>query len=151
MLGLGKKLVWTLGLLLLPAMASALDFRSVAVPKVVLYDAPSSAAKKVYLLNQNYPVEVVVNLGEWLKIRDAQGGLHWLEAKYLSSKRSVLVTASKAEMRLAAEANASLLATVEKDVLLEVLELKPSNGWIKLKHRDGVQGYMLTSSTWGFE
>ncbi len=72
MLRLGKKLAWALGLLLLPALAMALDFRSVAVPKAVLYDAPSIAAKKVYLLSQYYPVEVVVNLGDWLKVRDAK-------------------------------------------------------------------------------
>lgn len=147
--GLGKKSLLALALLLLPALASALDFRSVAVPKAVLYDAPSLAAKKVYLLSQNYPVEVVVNLGDWLKVRDAQGGLNWLEAKQLSSKRSVLVTASKAEIRLAADANSRLLATVEKDVLLELLEQKPSNGWLKVKHRDGVLGFVLSSATWG--
>lgn len=144
----GKRLL-VFGLLLLPSLATALDFRSVAVPKAVLYDAPSSAAKKVYLLNQNYPVEVVVNLGEWLKVRDAQGGLNWLEAKQLSSKRSVLVTANKAEIRLAAEANSRLLASVEKDVVLELLEQKPSSAWLKVKHRDGTLGFMLTSSTWG--
>ena len=77
-------------LALMPAMALALDFRSVAVHKAVLFDAPSSAAKKVLLLNQYYPVEVVVNLGEWLKVRDAEGSLNWVEAKQLSNKRTVL-------------------------------------------------------------
>jgi SH3-like domain-containing protein len=149
MLGLGKKLAWTLGLLLLPASAMALDFRSVAVPKAVLYDAPSIAAKKVYLLSQYYPVEVVVNLGDWLKVRDAQGGLNWLEAKQLSNKRWLLVTANKAEIRMSADPGSRLLATVEKDVLLEVLEPKPTNGWLKVKHRDGTLGFVLSSTTWG--
>jgi len=149
MLGLGKKLAWTMGLLLLPALALALDFRSVAVPKAVLYEAPSIAAKKVYLLSQYYPVEVVVNLGDWLKVRDAQGGLNWLEAKQLSNKRWLLVTANKAEIRLSADPGSRLLATVEKDVLLEVLEQKPTNGWLKVKHRDGTLGFVLTSTTWG--
>jgi len=135
----------------MPVVALALDFRSVAVPKAVLYDAPSSAAKKVLLLSQNYPVEVVVNLGDWLKVRDAQGGLNWVDAKQLSNKHTVLVTASKAEIRLAADATSALVATVEKDVLLEAVDIKLNNGWLKVKHRDGVTGYILTSSTWGFE
>ena len=132
-------------------MALALDFRSVAVPKAVLYDAPSSAAKKVLLLSQNYPVEVVVNLGDWLKVRDAQGSLNWVEAKQLSNKHTVIVTANKAQVRLAADASSALVATVEKDVLLEVADVKLNNGWLKVKHRDGVTGYILISSTWGFE
>ncbi|CAN1512984.1 Protein of unknown function DUF1058 [Methylophilaceae bacterium] len=148
---LGKKNVLVLCLALMPVMALALDFRSVAVPKAVLYDAPSSAAKKVLLLSQNYPVEVVVNLGDWLKVRDAQGSLNWVEAKQLSNKHTVIVTANKAQVRLAADASSALVATVEKDVLLEVADVKLNNGWLKVKHRDGVTGYILISSTWGFE
>ena len=148
---LGKKNVLVLCLVLMPVVALALDFRSVAVLKAVLYDAPSSAAKKVLLLSQNYPVEVGVNLGDWLKVRDAQGGLNWVDAKQLSNKHTVLVTASKAEIRLAADATSALVATVEKDVLLEAVDIKLNNGWLKVKHRDGVTGYILTSSTWGFE
>ena len=148
---LGKKNVLVLCLALMPVMALALDFRSVAVPKAVLYDAPSSAAKKVLLLSQNYPVEVVVNLGDWLKVRDAQGSLNWVEAKQLSNKHTLIVTANKAQVRLAADASSALVATVEKDVLLEVADVKLNNGWLKVKHRDGVTGYILISSTWGFE
>jgi SH3-like domain-containing protein len=147
-----KKLLLVLSILaLMPVMASALDFRSVVVSKAVLYDAPSNAAKKVLLLSQNYPVEVIVNLGDWLKVRDAQGALNWVEAKQLSNKRTVMVTASKAEIRQAADVSSNLVATVEKDVVLEVADAKLSNGWLKIKHRDGVAGYILISSTWGFE
>jgi SH3-like domain-containing protein len=147
-----KNLLIVLSILaLMPVTASALDFRSVAVSKAVLYDAPSNAAIKVLLLSQNYPVEVIVNLGDWLKVRDAQGALNWVEAKQLSNKRTVMVTASKAEIRQSADASSNLVATVEKDVVLEVADAKLSNGWLKIKHRDGISGYILISSTWGFE
>lgn len=146
----GKLLVALYLLALMPISAFALDFRSVSVPKAVLYDAPSNAAKKVLLLSQNYPVEVVVNLGEWLKVRDAQGSLNWVEAKQLSGKNFVMVTANSAEIRLSADVSSSLVATVEKDVVLEVADVKLSNGWLKVKHRDGATGYILISSTWGF-
>lgn len=139
-----------LSLVLMPFSVSALEFKSVSVPKAVLYDAPSNSAKKVLLLGQNYPVEVIVNLGDWLKVRDAQGSISWVEAKHLSSKRTVLVSTNQAEIRQSADAASNLLATLEKDVLLEVMDTKLNNGWIKVKHRDGVTGYILISSTWGF-
>ncbi len=140
---------------LAPQIALALDFRSVSASKAVLYDAPSASSKKVLLLSQNYPVEVVVNLGDWLKVRDAEGALNWIEAKFLSSKRTVIISASKAEIRQSADATSTLLASVDKDVLLEVADAKAGDakinqGWIKVKHRDGLTGYMLISSTWGF-
>lgn len=135
----------------MPLTALALDFRSIAAPKATLYDAPSAAATKVLLLSQNYPVEVVVNLGDWLKVRDAQGSLNWVESKNLSNKRTVLITQNNAEIRQSADAASTLLATVEKDVLLEVADPKLNRGWLKVKHRDGLSGYILLSSTWGYQ
>lgn len=137
-------------LALMPVTALALDYRSVAVPKAVLYDAPSAAAKKIFLLSQYYPVEVIVNLGDWVKVRDAKGSISWVEAKQLSDKRTVIVIANNADMRQAADAASSAVATVEKNVALEVLDTNPSNGWLKVKHRDGATGYILISATWGF-
>ncbi len=146
-----KALVCTFALALLPMSAVALEYRSVAVPKAILYDAPSNAAKKVLLLSQYYPVEIIVNLGDWIKVRDAQGSISWVEAKQLSTKRTVMVSINHAEIRQAANATSTLIATLEKDVVLEIVDLKLNNGWVKVKHRDDVTGYILISSTWGFD
>ncbi len=146
-----KYLVVSLILALLPLSAVALEYRSVAVSKAILYDAPSSSAKKILLLSQYYPVEIIVNLGDWIKVRDAQGSISWVEAKQLSSKRTVMVNINHAEIRQSAQASSALMATLEKAVVLEVVDLKLNNGWLKVKHRDGIVGYILISSTWGFE
>ena len=145
-----KSVIALIALMLVPTLAAALEFKSVAVPKAVLYDAPSASARKVLLLSQGYPVEIIVNLGEWLKVRDAQGSISWVEAKQLSTKRTVLVKLANAEIRSDASATSSLLATLEKDVVLEVVDPKLNNGWLKVKHRDGVTGFVLISSVWGF-
>ncbi|MGB4812250.1 MAG: SH3 domain-containing protein [Methylophilaceae bacterium] len=138
-------------LALLPLTASALDFRSVSVTKATLYDAPSATAKKVLLLSQSYPVEVVVNLGDWLKVRDAQGSLNWIEAKQLSNKPTVLIKQNQAEIRQSADVTSKVIATVDKDVVLAVVEGKLANGWVKVKHRDDVTGFLPISSVWGYE
>lgn len=137
-----------IGLASTPALA--LEFKSVAVPKAILYDAPSAAAKKVRLLSQYYPVEVIVDLGDWIKVRDARGSISWIEAKHLSAKRMVMVKANNAELRQSADAASALIANLEKDVALEVAEEQLTNGWLKVKHRDGLTGFILISSTWGF-
>lgn len=145
-----SKVLIILSLVLMPVAASALEFKSVSVPKAILYDAPSSSAKKVLLLSQYYPVEIIVNLGDWLKVRDAEGSINWVETKQLSDKRTVMITINQAEIRQTADASASLVATLEKGVLLEVVDTKPNNGWLKVRHRDGATGFILVSSTWGF-
>jgi SH3-like domain-containing protein len=128
--------------------ANALEFRSVAPAKAILYDAPSLEASKLYILSASYPVEVIVNLGDWVKVRDQLGGLSWIENKALSSKRTVLVIA-KTDVKLAEDAASALVATVEKDVVLELVSPLNKNGWVKVKHKDGITGYVQASALWG--
>ena len=143
-----------LGVVLMPSLAAALEYRSVSVPKAVLYDAPSSQAKKLFVVSQGYPVEVIVNLGNWIKVRDHFGSLSWIEAKDLGNTRSLIVTADNAELRQAGNSSSQAISRVDKDVLLEMLE-PPAIGpdgsnWIKVRHRDGLTGYIQATSVWGY-
>ena len=135
-------------LLLVPLTVSALEFRSIAVPRAVLFDAPSAQAKKLFVMWEGYPVEIIVNLGDWVKVRDNQGGLTWVESRQLSPKRTVIVLQDGAEMRETADAAAPLLSRLQKDVVLDYLET--GSGWIKVRHRDGLAGYVPATAVWGF-
>ena len=128
--------------------ANALEFRSIAPAKAILYDAPSLEASKLYILSQSYPVELIVNLNNWVKVRDAAGALSWVESKSLSSKRTVLVLA-KTDIKSSEDATSALVATVEKDVVLELLPMTAKNGWVKVKHRDGFTGFVQVTNVWG--
>jgi SH3-like domain-containing protein len=126
----------------------AIDYRSVDAPAAILYDSPSQKGKKLYLIKAQTPVEVVVRLGEWSKVRDVEGGLAWIEGKHLSERRSLVVTAPRAEIRQTDKTEASVLIEVEKWVGLELLE-PASPGWVKVRHRDGVTGYIRSTQVWG--
>jgi SH3-like domain-containing protein len=99
-------------------------------------------------MNHGYPVEIIVNLGEWVKVRDQLSGLSWIEGKYLDTKRTVLVT-DNTDIKEAEGADSKLLATVEKDVVLDLLSPKINNGWVKVKHQGGIVGYIQSSAIWG--
>ena len=129
--------------------SQALEYRSVAITKAVLVDAPSASATKLYIIGLGYPVEVIVNLGDWLKVRDNQGGINWVEAKVLATKRTVLVTEHHAEIRQFADETSALLATVDKDVVLDLVEPNTKNGWFKVRHHDGLTGYIVNTKIWG--
>ena len=146
--GLAKVLMLALLTLVFSISANALEFRSVAPAKAVLYDAPSLEATKLYILNAGYPVEIIVNLGDWLKVRDQLGGLSWIENKHLSTKRTVL-TIEKTDIKSTENVGSTLLATVEKDVSLELMSPIINNGWVKVKHRDGMTGFVHASVLWG--
>jgi len=135
-------------LMLVAAAAGAAEFRSVAENAVVLYDAPSLKAQKLYLLERDYPLEVVVALENWIKVRDASGELAWVEKKSLSDKRNVMANVPLADVRQAPNDSAPLVFQAEKSVILELVEFSDP-GWIKVRHRDGQTGYVRTNQVWG--
>jgi SH3-like domain-containing protein len=141
---------WVCGVLMLAASApaAAAEFRSVADNAAVLYDAPSVMAKKLHILGRNYPVEVVVKLEGWTKIRDASGELAWIEAKNLGERRSVMVTAKLADVRQAADDKSTLVFQAEQYVLLDLVGLT-GTGWAQVTHRDGQSGYIRLNLVWG--
>jgi SH3-like domain-containing protein len=128
--------------------ALAADYRSVDVPAAILYDAPSQKGKKLYLIKSQTPVEVIVRLEGWFKVRDAEGSLAWVESRHLSERRTLVVTAPKAEIRQSDKPEASVLVELDKWVAVELLE-PASAGWAKVRHRDGVSGYIRSTQVWG--
>ncbi len=129
--------------------AQAIDYRSVEAPgAIVMYDAPSQKGKKLYLLKPQTPLETVVRLEGWVKVRDAEGTMAWVESKYLSERRTLVVTAPKAEIRQSDKAESPVLFEGEKWLALELLE-PASQGWAKVRHRDGASGFVRTTQVWG--
>jgi SH3-like domain-containing protein len=129
--------------------APVVEFRSVGPAAAVLYDAPSLLATKVFVASPAYPLEVVVQLGkQWTKVRDVAGTFTWVESRFLSEHRTVVVTAPVAEIRERPEETAPVLFRAEKDVVLDLAET-PTTAWIKVHHRDGQVGYVRLSQIWG--
>jgi SH3-like domain-containing protein len=125
----------------------AADFRSVAENVAVLYDAPSTRANKLYVVNQGFPLEVVVMVEGWSKVRDASGELTWIEHKHLTDRRTVLVRAPVAQVREAADDNAPVVFLAQQNVLLELVEV--AGGWLRVRHRDGQAGFVRAAQVWG--
>jgi SH3-like domain-containing protein len=137
---------------LFAAAASATEFRSTS-EVVVLYDSPSLKGKQLFVLGRDYPLEVIVNVEGWMKVRDAAGTVAWVERKSLSDKRMLVVRAPVADVLSSPEASAPVVFKAEQNVLLELLDsAQPASspGWAKVRHRDGQTGYVRIGQVWGF-
>jgi SH3-like domain-containing protein len=128
-------------------IAGAGEFRSVADNAAVLYDAPSVKARKLYVVSPGYPVEIVVMVEGWSKVRDANGELTWIESRHLADKRTVLVRAALAQVRESADDKAPVVFQAQQDVVLELVEV--AGQWLRVRHRDGQAGYLRTAQAWG--
>jgi SH3-like domain-containing protein len=146
-----------LALSLWAGAAGALELRSVEPAEgaavAILYDTPSKQGKKLFLIRRYTPVEQVVSLEGWSKVRDAEGTLAWIEKKSLSERRTVQINVDRAQVRQAADSAAAQVFEAERGVALEVIEAPATpaaaTGWIKVRHPDGANGFVRANQVWG--
>jgi len=131
-----------------PLLAEAAEFRALGDKPAVLYDAPSIRADRLFVASRFYPFEVLVKLDQWTKVRDVNGEVAWVENKALGDRRTVIVTVPLADVRAAPNAQSALVFEAYKQVLLEVVEA-PADEWVRVRHRDGQQGYIRLSHVFG--
>lgn len=136
-------------LLLLPEYVVAeMEFFSIAENAVVMYDAPSLRADKLFVADRYLPVEVVVDVEGWAKVRDSSGSLAWVEKKALSQQRYVVVTVPLADVHKSADMNSELLFQAMENIVMEWLD-SDVTGWVKVRHSDGQVGYVKVNQVWG--
>ena len=142
-----RRLLFAL-LLSAASAAPAGEFRSIAENATPMYDAPSVKANKLFVASRFYPVEVIVQVDNWTKVRDLAGDLAWVEKKTLSEIRTAVVTTTLADVREKAEDGAPLVFQARRGVALEIVELGASP-WVKVRHRDGQTGFVRANQVWG--
>jgi SH3-like domain-containing protein len=140
--------VLALATLALAATAAAADFKSVGANAAILYDAPSAKAKRLYIVNRGYPLEVTVQLEGWTKVRDANGSFCWIEGKDLADRRTVIANAPLVPVRQAPDEKSPLVFEAQQSVVLDVVNAD-TPGWLQVRAEDGASGYVKAALVWG--
>lgn len=123
-------------------------FRSVARAETVLFDAPSDKARKVFIAPAGMPVEVISVLRDWVKFRDVQGDLSWVNRDLLSDRRMV-ITRAPDTLRREPRAEGEPLLDVAADVLFELVDDKPTGEFARVRDAGGDVGFLPVASVWG--
>lgn len=141
-----RALLAALCMLALPAAAG--EFRAVGEDSAVLYDAPSKQATPLFVVTRYYPLEIIVEVEGWAKVRDHTGALSWVEKRVLGDKRMVVVMAASAEAHERPEGAAPVSFVAAQNVALELIE-PPAAGWLHVRHADGAAGFLPATACWG--
>jgi SH3-like domain-containing protein len=133
------------------AGAAHADFRQTSADATIAFEGPSAKATRQYLYSRGTPVEVVVQIEGWLKVRDAQGALAWVEKKALTDRTNVQVKAPVADALAAPDAASPIVFRAENGVLLTLVTPQPSNAgaWAQVRHRDGQTGFVRVDALFG--
>jgi len=128
------------------------DFMSVNVDQAFLHEAPSDSTKKSYIVTKGYPLEVIVSLKEWKKVKDHEGLINWIKTSDLSSKRTVLNLKDNNSIYLEPSTVSPMLAKVNENVTLELLDSKKIDDWLKVYSKVGdIEGFIKASDLWGIK
>jgi len=137
------------------AAVGASEYKTTAEPPTILYDAPSAKARPLFVYGRDVPLEVVVSVEGWTKIRDAGGAFGWISNKSLTDKRVLLVRVPLADIRANPDDASPIVFRAEQNVLLDLAESAASAGatatpgWVKVRHRDGQLGYVRVNQVFG--
>lgn len=137
-------LVWVLA-----APAAALEYRNTS-RVAILFDAPSSSASRVAIAGAGLPLEVVVDAGAWVRVRDHGGRLAWIEQAALGGPRSVMVKSDASSVRQQPRSDAEVAFRATRGVLLELRGGEPAPpGWLAVRHAGGLVGWLPVNEVWG--
>jgi SH3-like domain-containing protein len=127
--------------------ASPPTFVSVGDRPAILFDSPSQKGVKQFIVARATPLEVLVRIGGWTKVRDADGTIGWIENSAVGMKRYVSISSPTAQIRTMPNANAPVVTEAERGVLFEVTS--KADGWLGVTHRDGQSGYVSVAQVFG--
>jgi len=95
---------------------------------------------------KDLPLQITNEFGHWRQVRDHDGAGGWVHYSLLSGVRTVLIEAETLNLMSRPDADASVVAIVERGVVARLAECEPD--WCRLRV-EGYKGWARKSAMWG--
>ncbi len=133
------------------ALPAAAEFKQTLDAATIGFEAPSNRATRQFIYSRGTPLEIVVSIEGWFKVRDAQGALVWIERRALTDRTQVQVGAQPADVHAAPDAVSPIVFRADSGVLLQLVA-PPSAAtglYAQVRHRDGTTGFVRVDTVFG--
>jgi SH3-like domain-containing protein len=136
--------------ILSPAFAK---MRSIDGEKVHLRSGPGTKYSAKWEYGDGFPLKVLTQKGNWVKVKDFENDTGWVFKKYLTSKPHMIVKVNKGKkkkinIRSGPGTKYKAVGKAYYGVVFETLGQK--KGWAKVKHESGLTGWIKRSLLWGY-
>jgi len=126
------------------------DFISVKTKKALLYEGPSASTKKLYIVTEGYPLEIMVNLKDWKKVKDHTGNISWIQSNFADKNRTVMTIKGSVNLYHKASLQSSKLGQISKFVVLNLNSTLVTDGWVNVQSQlEGLSGFVRFDKVWG--
>ncbi|WP_457573603.1 SH3 domain-containing protein [Desulfolithobacter sp.] len=120
---------------------------------VNMRSGPGTKYRVLWVLGEGFPLKVLKRSGSWLRVKDFEGTIGWVNKKLVSRTPHMIVKVHKnSKKRINVRSGPStkyrIVAKAYYGVVFKTLERK--NGWVRVEHPKGVTGWIKRSLLWGF-
>ena len=137
-----------LGALTVPATALAQSFVSIKNNVVSIRAKPQAKAEVQWELSRGYPLQVSGRQGAWIKVRDYESTLGWVQKSQTSNQGHHVVKARVANLRSQANDKSSIVGKLSQHEVVKTLGKR--NNWVQVQTSGGKQGWVSAPLVWGF-
>lgn len=142
-----------INIFLLLHTASVAEMRSTNGENVTLHTGPNENNSVKCEYGNGFPLEVITQKGKWTQVHDFENDSGWVKTSLLSSNPHVVVKVNKGKnkkinIRKGPGPQYDIAGQAYYGVVFEKKEQK--NGWLKVKHESGLEGWIDKSLVWGY-
>ena len=134
--------------LLTCASVQALSMVSVATDNAKVHAEAGEKSPVLWVLGAGFPLNVMDDQGDWLKVQDYVGDTGWIAAPQTDRKPHMIVKADLVEIRSGPSKRFKLVGRANNGVVFQTVKVKTS--WVKVKHQSGLTGWIDRSQLWGW-
>lgn len=131
-----------------PTLAQAQAFLSIKGTVVNIRAKPSTSSAIAWELINGYPLQVMDEQKEWIKVKDFEGPLGWVNKRFVSQEPHFIVKANSVNLRSAPNTRSAVVSKLSKYDIVKTLEKR--DDWAKVQTASGQEGWMLQSLGWGW-
>jgi len=107
----------------------------------------------IWELSSGFPLKVLRRSGSWIRVKDFEGTIGWVNKKVVNNKPHMIVKVHKKSkkrinVRSGPGTHNKIVAKAYYGVVFTTLKRK--NGWVKVRHDKGVTGWVKRSLLWGY-
>jgi len=97
---------------------------------------------------RGFPMRVIGRKGDWYKVKDFENDVGWVYRNVVASKSHMIVKRKVVNVRNKPSSKAKLIGKADYGVVFKTIKQK--KGWAKVKHENGLTGWVRRDLLWGW-
>jgi SH3-like domain-containing protein len=140
--------VVTIVCILFSVQAAAATMVSVASGKVNMRKGPGTRSQVAWQLGKGFPLLVLSRKGNWFKVRDFENDVGWVFAPLTNRRPHLIVKEKIVNIRSGPGEKYKIIGKARYGTVFRTV--KRGKGWVKVKHEDGLTGWVSRKLMWGW-